>query len=38
MGKVRIVTDSTSDIPESVRKEYGIEMVPLKVHFGTETY
>lgn len=38
MGKVRIVTDSTSDIPESVRKEYGIEIVPLKVHFGTETF
>lgn len=38
MANVRIVTDSTSDIPESVRKQYGIEMVPLKVHFGAETF
>ncbi|PYI54337.1 DegV family protein [Paenibacillus flagellatus] len=38
MANVRIVTDSTSDIPEAVRKQYGIEMVPLKVHFGTETF
>lgn len=38
MAKLRIVTDSTADIPESVRKRLGIEMVPLKVHFGDETY
>ena len=38
MAKLRIVTDSTADIPESVRKQLGIEMVPLKVHFGDETY
>ncbi|GAA3407034.1 DegV family protein [Paenibacillus hodogayensis] len=38
MGKIRVVTDSTSDIPEPLRKQYGIEMVPLKVHFGTETF
>ncbi|MEK3884400.1 DegV family protein [Paenibacillus sp. PL2-23] len=38
MGKVRIVTDSTSDIPAPVRAQLGIEMVPLKVLFGEETY
>jgi DegV family protein with EDD domain len=38
MSKIRIVTDSTADIPESVRQELGIEMIPLKVHFGSETY
>jgi DegV family protein with EDD domain len=38
MAKIRLVTDSTSDIPETVRRQYGIEMVPLKVHFGEETY
>ena len=27
MAKLRIVTDSTADIPESVRKQLGIEMV-----------
>lgn len=38
MSKIRIVTDSTADIPLSVREELGIEMVPLKIHFGSETY
>lgn len=38
MGQLRIVTDSTADIPSAVRKCYGIEMVPLKVHFQEETY
>lgn len=35
---VRIVTDSTADLPEEVRREYGIEMVPLYVHFGEEVF
>jgi DegV family protein with EDD domain len=38
MGKVRLVTDSTADIPEEVCLALGIEVVPLKVHFGTDTY
>lgn len=38
MGKVRIVTDSTADIPLDVRERLGISMVPLKVLFGEETY
>jgi DegV family protein with EDD domain len=38
MGKVRIVTDSTADIPLEVREKLGISMVPLKVLFGEETY
>lgn len=36
--KLRIVTDSTADIPQEIRENYGIEAVPLKVHFGEETY
>jgi len=35
---VRIVTDSTADLPESLRNEMGIAMVPLTVHFGPETF
>lgn len=35
---VRIVTDSTADLPESIRQELGIYMVPLTVHFGPESY
>ena len=38
MSKIRVVTDSTSDIPISLRGELGIKVVPLKVHFGKETY
>lgn len=38
MGKVRIVADSTSDIPAELRKRLQISMVPLKVLFGEETY
>ncbi|MFD2670188.1 DegV family protein [Marinicrinis sediminis] len=35
---VRIVTDSTADVPKKVREELSIQMVPLKVHFSEETY
>lgn len=38
MSRVRVVTDSTADIPAEVREALGIEMVPLKVHIGMETY
>lgn len=38
MSGITIVTDSTADIPRRVREQYGIEMVPLKVLFGQETY
>src|SRR5690554_3623334 len=38
MAQVRIVTDSTADIPLEIRERFGIRMVPLKVHFGNETF
>src|SRR5690606_7164799 len=38
MAQVAVVTDSTADIPAAERERLGIEMVPLKVHFGEETY
>ncbi|MCR8656128.1 DegV family protein [Paenibacillus endoradicis] len=38
MGNIRIVTDSTADIPADAREKYGITMVPLKVLFGEETF
>ncbi|MFC6331247.1 DegV family protein [Paenibacillus septentrionalis] len=38
MGNIRIVTDSTADIPVDVREKYGITMISLKVLFGEETY
>ncbi|WP_096435449.1 DegV family protein [Alteribacter populi] len=38
MGNVKIVTDSTADIPAALVEELGITVVPLKVHFGEEMY
>ena len=35
---VKIVTDSTCDLPAHVASELAITVVPLYVHFGTETY
>ena len=35
---IRIVTDSTADIPLAVREALNIEMVPLKINFGEEQY
>lgn len=38
MSLVRVVTDSTADIPASIVGELGITIVPLKVHFGKDTF
>ncbi|HHX76986.1 MAG TPA: DegV family protein [Firmicutes bacterium] len=35
---VRIVTDSTSDLPREFVEELDIKIVPLNVHFGEETF
>lgn len=35
---VKIVTDSTADLPEKIVSKYGIGVVPLNVHFGEEVY
>lgn len=33
---IKVVTDSTSDLPEKYAKQYEIGVVPLNVHFGDE--
>ena len=38
MGKVKVVADSTADIPEELAAELEITIVPCNVHFGLETY
>ncbi len=38
MGRVAIVTDSTADLPASLRDQHGITMVPLSVHFGADAF
>jgi len=35
---IRIVTDSTSDLPKDLADFYDIEVVPLKVIFGSKVY
>lgn len=35
---VHIVTDSSCDLPSQLVQEFEIEVVPLTVHFGTDTY
>ena len=35
---IRIVTDSSSDLPSSLAKELGITVVPCNLHFGQETF
>ncbi|MSQ11544.1 MAG: DegV family protein [Dehalococcoidia bacterium] len=34
---VRVVTDSTGDLPHDVAAAAGLTVVPLNIHFGTET-
>jgi DegV family protein with EDD domain len=34
----RVVTDSTADLPPAWRERYAIEVVPLKVLFGNESF
>ena len=35
---IRIVTDSTADIPQEKAQALGITVVPLTVFFGEEAY
>lgn len=35
---IKIITDSTSDISKEQAKQWGVEIVPLTVNFGTEEY
>jgi len=35
---VKIVTDSTSDLPPEVARELGITVVPAYVHFGSQSF
>ena len=35
---IKVVTDSTSDLPADVAESLGIEVVPLNVHFESDVY
>ena len=38
MEKIKIITDSTVDLPLEIIQKYDIEVLPLTVHFGEESY
>lgn len=38
MEKIKIITDSTLDLPSDVIKEKDIEVLPLLINFGEESY
>lgn len=38
MTNIRIVTDSSADIPVAVREALNIEFVPIKINFGDQEY
>ena len=35
---IKIVTDSTADVPQELLDKYDIRVVPINIQFGTETY
>ena len=38
MTKIAILTDSTANLPEKWIKQYDVHVIPLKIHWGTETF
>lgn len=38
MAELRIVTDSAASIPPQKAREWGVEVLPLRVHLGDEVY
>ena len=38
MEKIKIITDSTLDLPADLVREKGIEVLPLLINFGAESY
>lgn len=38
MEKIKIITDSTADLPKEIYEKYNIEVLPLLINFGQESY
>ena len=36
--KVQIITDSSADLPSNFIERYNIQVVPLAIQFGSDTY
>ena len=38
MEKIKIITDSTVDLPKELLRELDIEVMPVLINFGEESY
>lgn len=38
MDKIKIITDSTCDLPQEIIKKYNIEVMPVLINFGEDSY
>ena len=38
MEKIKIITDSTADLPKEIFEKYDVEVLPLLINFGEESY
>ncbi len=38
MEKIKIITDSTADLPKEICEKYNIDVLPLLINFGQESY
>src|SRR5438874_10816425 len=38
MPPIRVITDSTCDLPEALVRQYNITVVPVNVHLGGQVY
>jgi DegV family protein with EDD domain len=38
MARIKLITDSTTDLPEGKFQEYDIDVVPINIQFGLESY
>ena len=38
MEKIKIITDSTADLSQELYDKYDIEVLPLLINFGDESY
>ncbi len=36
--KIAVVTDSTANLPAELQREYNIPVIPLKIHWGDQSY
>ncbi len=38
MRPIKVITDSTSDLPDEIQKQHNIAVVPLYINFGRQSY